>query len=116
LAYVRSKASLEDFSWGLAKEIGNRGITVNNIARGPLNTSFFYPTKHLNQLNILRVRVSKVGLGEVADIVYLEVFVSPEAGWITAQTIFINGGFLTDIPALEFFSVLFLSLRLFLKR
>ena len=44
-AYAGSKAPLEDFTRALAKEIGNRGITVNNIAPGPLNTSFFYPAE-----------------------------------------------------------------------
>jgi NAD(P)-dependent dehydrogenase (short-subunit alcohol dehydrogenase family) len=71
------------FTRALAKEIGNRGIrgiTVNNITPWPLTTSFFY----------------KGQLGEITDIVPLVKFlVSPEAGWVTAQTIFINGGFLT---------------------
>jgi NAD(P)-dependent dehydrogenase (short-subunit alcohol dehydrogenase family) len=44
-AYAGSKAPLEDFTRALAKEIGHRGITVNNIAPGPLNTSFFYPAE-----------------------------------------------------------------------
>ena len=44
-AYAGSKAPLEDFTRALSKEIGNRGITVNNIAPGPLNTSFFYPAE-----------------------------------------------------------------------
>ncbi len=43
--YAGSKAPLEDFTRALAKEVGARGITVNTIAPGPLNTSFFYPSE-----------------------------------------------------------------------
>jgi NAD(P)-dependent dehydrogenase (short-subunit alcohol dehydrogenase family) len=94
-AYAGSKAPLEDFTRALAKEIGNRGITVNNIAPGPLNTSFFYPAETSESTEFKNQSV-KGRLGEITDIVPLAKFlVSPEAGWVTAQTIFINGGFLT---------------------
>src|SRR5919198_2379136 len=87
-AYAGSKA--------LAKEIGNRGITVNNIAPGPLNTSFFYPAETQESTEFFKNQSVKGRLGEITDIVPLANFlVSPEAGWVTAQTIFINGGFLT---------------------
>ena len=43
-AYAGSKAPLEHFTRALAKEIGNRGITVNTVAPGPLNASFVHPT------------------------------------------------------------------------
>jgi NAD(P)-dependent dehydrogenase (short-subunit alcohol dehydrogenase family) len=43
--YAGSKAPLEDFTRALAKEVGSRGITVNTVAPGPLNTSFFYPAE-----------------------------------------------------------------------
>src|ERR687888_1035847 len=58
-AYAGSKAPLEDFTRALAKEIGNRGITVNNIAAGPLNTHSSIQQKHQNQLNFLRTRASR---------------------------------------------------------
>src|SRR5437868_605282 len=41
-AYAGSKAPLEDFSRALAREIGARGITVNVVAPGALDTAFFY--------------------------------------------------------------------------
>jgi NAD(P)-dependent dehydrogenase (short-subunit alcohol dehydrogenase family) len=58
-AYAGSKAPLEDFTRALAKEIGNRGITVNNIAAGPLNTHSSTRQKHKNQRNFLRTRASR---------------------------------------------------------
>ena len=95
-AYAGSKAPLEDFTRALAKEIGHRGITVNNIAPGPLNTSFFYPAETKESTEYFKAQSVKGRLGEITDIVPLAKFlVSPEAGWVTAQTIFINGGFLT---------------------
>lgn len=94
-AYAGSKAPL-DFTRALAKEIGHCGITVNNIALGPLNTSFFYPAETTESTEFFKQQSINGQLGEIKDIVPLAKFlVSPEAGWVTAQTIFINGGFLT---------------------
>jgi NAD(P)-dependent dehydrogenase (short-subunit alcohol dehydrogenase family) len=94
-AYAGSKAPLEDFTRALAKEVGNRGITVNTVAPGPLNTSFFYPAETPESTEFFKGMSINGKLGEVKDIVPLVKFlVSPEAKWVTAQTIFINGGFL----------------------
>ncbi|MFA6009856.1 MAG: SDR family oxidoreductase [Desulfobacteraceae bacterium] len=94
--YAGSKAPLEDFTRALAKEVGARGITVNTIAPGPLNTSFFYPAETPEAIEWLKHQSINGQLGEVKDIAPLVKFLaSPEARWITAQTIFINGGFLS---------------------
>jgi NAD(P)-dependent dehydrogenase (short-subunit alcohol dehydrogenase family) len=69
---------------------------VNNIAPGPLNTSFFYPAETPESAEYLKHQSINGQLGEIKDIVPLAKFlVPPEAGWVTAQTIFINGGFIT---------------------
>ena len=94
--YAGSKAPLEDFTRALAKEVGARGITVNTIAPGPLNTSFFYPAETSESIEWLKHQSINGQLGEVNDIAPLVKFlVSPEAKWVTAQTIFINGGFIS---------------------
>jgi NAD(P)-dependent dehydrogenase (short-subunit alcohol dehydrogenase family) len=93
-AYAGSKAPLEHFTRALAKEIGHRGITVNTIAPGPLNTSFFYPAETDDATEFHKSMSINGKLGEVKDIVPLvKLLVSPEGRWITAQTIFINGGY-----------------------
>ncbi|MPY87509.1 MAG: SDR family oxidoreductase [Luteitalea sp.] len=93
--YAGSKAPLEDFSRALAKEIGHRGVTVNTVAPGPLNTSFFYPAETPDSIEFLKHMSPQNRLGEVAEIVPLiEFLVSPRGGWVTAQTLFINGGFI----------------------
>ena len=68
-AYAGSKAPLEDFVRALAKEIGHRGITVNNIAPGPLNTSFFYPAETKESTEFFKTQSVKGRLGEITYIV-----------------------------------------------
>jgi NAD(P)-dependent dehydrogenase (short-subunit alcohol dehydrogenase family) len=93
-AYAGSKAPLEHFTRALAKEVGSRGITVNTVAPGPLNTSFFYPAETDAATEFHKSMSINGKLGEVKDIVPLvKLLVSPEGCWITAQTIFINGGY-----------------------
>lgn len=93
--YAGSKAPLEHFTRALAKELGGRGVTVNVVAPGPLNTSFFYPAETADSVEFLKHMSPQNRLGEVDEIVPLiEFLVGPGGGWITAQTLFINGGFI----------------------
>ncbi|KAK3813668.1 MAG: dehydrogenase [Linnemannia elongata] len=91
--YAGSKAPLEDFTRALAKEVGGRGITVNTIAPGPIDTPFFYG-QETKESTALFASLSVAGrLGDVKDIVpVVEFIASPDAQWITAQTLFVNGG------------------------
>lgn len=92
--YAGSKAPLEDFTRALATEIGGRGITVNTVAPGPIDTAFFHGEETLESVAYLS-RASVSGqLGTIAQIVpTIRFLASAESQWITAQTIFINGGF-----------------------
>jgi NAD(P)-dependent dehydrogenase (short-subunit alcohol dehydrogenase family) len=91
--YAGSKAPVEDFTRALAKEIGGRGITVNAVAPGPLKTSFFYPAETEQNIAWLKAQTISGDIGTVEDVVPLVRFlVSPEARWVTAQTMFVNGG------------------------
>ena len=93
--YAGAKAALEDFGRALAKEIGNRGITVNTIAPGPIDTPFYHGAE--TSESVARATQASVAqrLGKIDDIVPLiEFLASPRSQWITAQTIFINGGYL----------------------
>ncbi len=93
--YAGSKAPLEHFTRALAKEIGHRGITVNTVAPGPLNTSFFYPVESAESKAFLSGMSPQNRLGEIDEITPLiEFLVSPGGSWVTAQTLFINGGFI----------------------
>lgn len=91
--YAGSKSPVEHFTKSLAKEIGGRGITVNCIAPGPLKTSFFYPAETDGNLAWLKSMSINGDIGEPTDIVPLMRFLaSDEARWITAQTVYANGG------------------------
>ncbi|KAF9543708.1 hypothetical protein EC957_000563 [Mortierella hygrophila] len=92
-AYAGSKAPLEDFTRALAKEVGSKGITVNTIAPGPIDTPFFYG-QETKESTALFASLSVAGrLGDVKDIVpVVEFIASPDSQWITAQTLFVNGG------------------------
>jgi len=94
--YAGSKAPLEDFTRALAKEIGGRGVTVNVIAPGPIDTPFFHAQETPQSVAYASGASAARRLGRVDDIVPLvEFLASPGSQWITAQTIFINGGYLT---------------------
>jgi 3-oxoacyl-[acyl-carrier protein] reductase len=90
--YVASKAAIEGFGRALALEVASRNITVNTVAPGFIDTDM---TAELNEQQsaamLERIPLARVGeVGEVASAVaYL---VSEEAGYITAQTLHVNGG------------------------
>lgn len=91
--YAGSKGAVEHFTKGLAKEVGGRGITVNCVAPGPLNTPFYYPVEDEGSIAIAKRLSVANRLGEIDEVVPLVAFLcGPEAGWITAQTIRVNGG------------------------
>ena len=92
--YAGSKAPLEDFTRALALEIGSRGITVNTVAPGPVDTSFFHGQESPESTAYLSHASVSGELGRVDQIApTIRFLASAEAQWITAQTIFVNGGF-----------------------
>lgn len=90
-AYAGSKAAIEQFSMGLAKEIGTRGITVNTISPGVTETDgLVLNPEQVNQL-IAQTPLGRLGKPEdVANAVVM--LVSDSAHWITGQSIRANGG------------------------
>ena len=97
-AYAGSKAPVEHFSKAFAKEIGPRGVTVNCIAPGPQKTSFFYNAETPETIAWLSGMTINGDLGEPADVVPVVRFLAaPEARWVTAQTIYVNGGMISPI-------------------
>ncbi len=93
--YAGSKAPLEDFTRALAKEIGARGVTVNTVAPGPIDTPFFHGEENEQSVAYLSNMSPQGRLGRIEDITPLiDFLVSEESRWVTAQTLFVNGGFL----------------------
>jgi NAD(P)-dependent dehydrogenase (short-subunit alcohol dehydrogenase family) len=91
--YAGSKGPLEHFTRALAKEIGSRGVTVNTVAPGSVDTAFFHGQEGPESVEFSKQLTVAHRLGAVADIVPLIEFLAlPRGQWVTAQTLFINGG------------------------
>ncbi len=95
-AYAGTKAPVEEFTRMLARELGARGITVNNVAPGPLDNSFFHAAE-TPESAAFAARLAPSGrLGTEADIVpVIANLVTDDGGWTNGQTLFINGGYVT---------------------
>jgi 3-oxoacyl-[acyl-carrier protein] reductase len=90
--YSAAKAGIIGFSRSLAKEVASRGITVNVIAPGFIETDM---TRTLpeEQRQALASQIPLGRLGTPADIAAAVAFlVSSRASWITGETINVNGG------------------------
>lgn len=90
--YSAAKAGMIGFSKSLAREVGTRGITVNAIAPGFIDTDM---TRNLpaDQRESLISQIPLGRLGDVDDIASAAVFLaSPHAAYITGETLHVNGG------------------------
>lgn len=90
--YAAAKAGIEAFSKSLAKEVGSRGITVNAIAPGYIQTDMTKAISEKVKEEILsQIPLSRFGKPEeISQLV--DFLISDEASYITGQTIHINGG------------------------
>jgi NAD(P)-dependent dehydrogenase (short-subunit alcohol dehydrogenase family) len=93
--YAGSKAPVEHFTRAAAKEFGSRGISVNNVAPGPMDTPFFYPAETPDSIAYHKSASMNGKLTDIKDIVPIVKFLATDGWWITGQTIFANGGYTT---------------------
>lgn len=90
--YAAAKAGVEAFSKSLSKEVGPRGITVNCVAPGFIETDM---TSYINEKDkeelIKQIPLGRFGKpDEISKII--EFLVSDKSAYITGQTIHVNGG------------------------
>lgn len=94
--YAGTKAPCEEVTRMVAREVGKRGITVNTIAPGPLDNSFFHAAETPESVRFA-TNLSVAGrLGKESDTTPLVTFLALlESQWVTGQTLWVNGGYLT---------------------
>lgn len=93
--YAATKGAVEQITRQLAKEFGPKGITINAVAPGPVNTELFTAEKSGAQIETFKHMAAFGRLGEPADIARVVLFLaSEESGWITGQVLRANGGFI----------------------
>ena len=90
--YSATKAGVEGFSRALAKELGSRSITVNAVAPGFIETDMTKELPDENKASMLdQIPLARLGLpSEIAAVV--KFLVSDAAGYITGETVHVNGG------------------------
>ena len=91
-SYAAAKAGISGFTKSLAQEVGSRGITVNAIAPGYIQTDMTEALSEEQKAKII-ANIPLVRLGTPQDISSLVAFlVSDQASYITGQTLSVNGG------------------------
>ena len=90
--YAAAKAGVIGFSKSLAREVGSRGITVNVVAPGFIDTDMTRALPEA-QRDALKAQIPLGRLGDATDIAKAVAFLaSPAAAYITGETLHVNGG------------------------
>ena len=89
--YAATKGAVKMFTQGLAREVGARGITVNNIQPGPIDTDLNPASGDWAAPQLANTALNRYG--HVDEVAALVAFVaSPEAGYITGANLTVDGG------------------------
>ncbi len=92
-AYVATKGAVEQLTRSLAKELGPRGITINAVSPGPIETEMFMEGKTPEQLQQFGQLSAFGRIGQPVEIADVVAFLASDAaGWVSGQNIRINGG------------------------
>jgi 3-oxoacyl-[acyl-carrier protein] reductase len=90
--YAMSKSALVGLTKGLARDLGPRGITINNVQPGPVDTDMNPASGDFADSLIPLMAVGRYGhVEEVAS--FVSYLAGPEAGYITGASLTIDGGF-----------------------
>ena len=90
-AYAATKGAIKMFTQGLSREVGARGITVNNVQPGPIDTDLNPEVGDWATPQIALTSLKRYG--QVEDIAAMVAFVAgPEAGYITGSSLTVDGG------------------------
>jgi len=91
VAYSATKGAIRMFTQGLSREVGARGITVNNVQPGPIDTDLNPAAGDWAEPQVANTALKRYG--HVDDIAAMVAFVAgPEAGYITGANLTVDGG------------------------
>src|SRR6202045_2096033 len=91
VAYSATKGAVKMFTQGLAREVGSRGITVNNIQPGPIDTDLNPASGDWAAPQLANTALDRYG--SVDEVAALVAFVAgPEASYITGANLTVDGG------------------------
>src|SRR5450432_1291997 len=90
-AYSATKGAVKMFTQGLSREVGGRGITVNNVQPGPIDTDLNPAASEWAEPQKAATALNRYGTAD--DVAALVAFVaSPEASYITGANLTVDGG------------------------
>ncbi len=90
-AYAATKGAVKMFTQGLSREVGPRGITVNNVQPGPIDTDLNPAAGDWATPQIANTALQRYG--HVSDIAAMVAFVAgPDASYITGASLTVDGG------------------------
>jgi len=90
--YAMSKSALQGLVQGLARDLGPRGITINNVQPGPIATDMNPSEGEVAEM--LKKQIALHRYGTVEEIAGMVAYLAgPEAGYITGASLMIDGGF-----------------------
>ncbi|BAY23930.1 short-chain dehydrogenase/reductase SDR [Calothrix sp. NIES-2100] len=90
--YAMSKSALQGLVQGLSRDLGPRGITINNVQPGPIATDMNPSEGEFAEM--LKKQIAVARYGTVDEVAGLVAYLSrPESGYITGANLMIDGGF-----------------------
>ncbi|MHC5936114.1 3-oxoacyl-ACP reductase family protein [Nostoc sp.] len=90
--YAMSKSALQGLVQGLSRDLGPRGITINNVQPGPIATDMNPSEGEFAEM--LKKQIAVVRYGTVEEVAGLVAYLAgPESGYITGANLMIDGGF-----------------------
>jgi 3-oxoacyl-[acyl-carrier protein] reductase len=91
VAYSATKGAVKMFTQGLSREVGNRGITVNNVQPGPIDTDW---NPAAAEWSVPQKAATALGrYGRVEEVAALVAFIAgPESAYITGANLTVDGG------------------------
>src|SRR5207237_415696 len=91
--YAMSKSALQGLVQGLSRDLGPRGITINNVQPGPIATDMNPPEGEMAEM-LKKQFIALHRFGSVDEVAGMVAYLAgPEAGYITGANLMIDGGF-----------------------